>query len=212
MEDITRLIVAAALGGIIGVERQSRGQYAGFRTQLLVCLGSCLFTVVSIRLSESFGGRADPGRIAAQIVTGIGFLGAGAILRHGEYIRGLTTAASLWVVSAIGMTVGFGQHLLAALATLIVLVNLIFLKNIENAFLRRRFATVKIVRRGMEEWELKPLLEAGGLKVLRRKFKFRRDLGQVEQELSLEYRDFAQLRSLFRAIQENPELLEFHVE
>jgi putative Mg2+ transporter-C (MgtC) family protein len=124
---LLRLVVAAALGAAIGVEREVREREAGIRTHLLVSLGSCLFTIVSAYGFHDFlvGGtnivRADPTRIAAQIVTGIGFLGAGAIIREGLSVRGLTTAASLWVVAAIGMASGAGYYWPAVAGTLLTL-------------------------------------------------------------------------------------------
>jgi putative Mg2+ transporter-C (MgtC) family protein len=124
---LLRLAVAAGLGAAIGVEREVREREAGIRTHLLVSLGSCLFTVVSAYGFHEFlsGGasviRADPSRIAAQIVTGIGFLGAGAIIREGISVRGLTTAGSLWVVAAIGMAAGAGYYWPAVAATALTL-------------------------------------------------------------------------------------------
>jgi putative Mg2+ transporter-C (MgtC) family protein len=118
-----RLAVAGALGAVIGFERELRDREAGVRTQLLVSMGSALFTMVSAYGFHEFltsGGslvRTDPTRIAAQIVTGIGFLGAGAIIREGLSIRGLTTAATLWVVAAIGMAAGAGWYWPAVAAT-----------------------------------------------------------------------------------------------
>jgi putative Mg2+ transporter-C (MgtC) family protein len=105
---VLRLAVAAALGAAVGIEREAREQEAGVRTHLLVALGSALFTIVGAYGFSEFGGTRDPTRVAAQIVTGIGFLGAGAILREGLSVRGLTTAGSLWVVAAIGMGAGAG--------------------------------------------------------------------------------------------------------
>jgi len=123
-----RLLVAAGLGLAIGFEREIHGHPAGLRTHMLVALGSALFTVLSIKgfLGESGPGVAavDPTRIAAQIVSGIGFLGAGAILKDGIVIRGLTTAASLWATSAVGMAAGAGEYLLAAVAAGVILVSL----------------------------------------------------------------------------------------
>ena len=122
---VLRLAVAAVLGGAIGVERELRDREAGVRTHLLVSLGSALFTIVSAYGFHEFltsGAsvvRADPTRIAAQIVTGIGFLGAGAIIREGLSVRGLTTAATLWVVAAIGMACGAGWYWAAIVATLL---------------------------------------------------------------------------------------------
>ena len=130
-----RLLAGLALGAIIGFERELDSQPAGFRTHSLVCLGSTIFTVVS---GYGFSGdQVDPTRIAAQIVTGIGFVGAGTILRTQGHIRGLTTAASLWSVAAIGMAVGAGLYLLAGLGTVLILVVLALLDRVE-AFAHRR--------------------------------------------------------------------------
>jgi putative Mg2+ transporter-C (MgtC) family protein len=126
-EVLLRLVLAAALGGAVGFERELRDREAGFRTHLLVALGSAVFTLVSAYGFRDFHyGRAtgitlDPTRIAAQIVTGIGFLGAGAIIRQGISIRGLTTAATLWIVAAIGMAAGAGYYSVAVLGTALVL-------------------------------------------------------------------------------------------
>jgi putative Mg2+ transporter-C (MgtC) family protein len=129
-DNLIRLAVAAALGGLIGLEREMRDREAGFRTHLLVCVGSALFTIVSAYGFRDFltSGdqvvRADPTRIAAQIVTGIGFLGAGAIIRQGLSVRGLTTAATLWVAAAIGIACGAGYYSGALIGTAITLIAL----------------------------------------------------------------------------------------
>jgi putative Mg2+ transporter-C (MgtC) family protein len=129
-DNLARLSLAAALGGAIGFERELRDREAGLRTHLLVCLGSALFTIVSAYGFREFLAsgdqviRADPTRIAAQIVTGIGFLGAGAIIRQGLSVRGLTTAATLWVAAAIGIAAGAGYYSGAVLGTVVTLVAL----------------------------------------------------------------------------------------
>ena len=117
-----RLIIAASLGALIGLEREIHDHPAGMRTHLLVSVGSAGFTVLSIAAFPAPG--ADPARIAAQIVTGIGFLGAGAILKEGATIRGLTTAASLWATAAVGMAAGAGAWITAVSITVIVIVSL----------------------------------------------------------------------------------------
>jgi putative Mg2+ transporter-C (MgtC) family protein len=122
-----RLVIAAALGAAVGAEREIHGHPAGIRTHMLVALGSALFTVLSIHGFVADGkatGSIDPTRIAAQIVSGIGFLGAGAILKDGVVIRGLTTAASLWATSAVGMAAGSGEHIIAAVGAVIILTSL----------------------------------------------------------------------------------------
>jgi putative Mg2+ transporter-C (MgtC) family protein len=118
---VIRLVVAVLLGAIIGFERERDGKPAGIRTHGLVALGAALFTIVSI---VGFGGDADRARVASQVVVGIGFLGAGVILHGRETVHGLTTAASLWVTAALGLSVGTGQILLA-LATTVLVVGLL---------------------------------------------------------------------------------------
>jgi putative Mg2+ transporter-C (MgtC) family protein len=115
---LLRLAVAAGLGGAIGFERELRERQAGLRTHLVVSLGAALFTLVSAYAFRNFGSKVDPTRIAAQIVSGIGFLGAGAIIRQGLSVKGLTTAATLWLVAAIGMASGAGYYDGALIATL----------------------------------------------------------------------------------------------
>src|SRR6187402_210682 len=139
---IGRLLVAAVLGAVIGIERELHDHPAGVRTHLLVALGSALFTVLSIVGFPSTDGTAtDPSRIAAQIVTGIGFLGAGAIIKYGPSVRGLTTAASLWAAAAIGMAAGAGLPFLGIATTVIVFLSLWPLRlisgRLENAAARR---------------------------------------------------------------------------
>jgi putative Mg2+ transporter-C (MgtC) family protein len=130
-----RLLVAAALGALVGLEREIHDHPAGMRTHLLVSLGSAGFTVLSIAAFPAPG--ADPARIAAQIVTGVGFLGAGAILKEGATIRGLTTAASLWAVAAVGMAAGAGALLVALTITGIALISLWPLRLVAERFVGR---------------------------------------------------------------------------
>jgi putative Mg2+ transporter-C (MgtC) family protein len=116
-----RLALSAVAGMAIGIERELRDQAAGLRTHMLVAVGACLFTIVG---AYGFDGEGDPSRVAAQVVTGIGFLGAGAIIREGVSVRGLTTAASLWVVAAAGTAVGLGMLWATGIATFITLISL----------------------------------------------------------------------------------------
>ena len=150
---VLRLIVAAILGGIVGMERGSGDRPAGFRTHILVCVGSALFMLVSIygfddiapvttTLEDDIGTRRDTARIAAQVVSGIGFLGAGTILHEGLTIKGLTTAASLWIVSAIGLAVGSGMYLLSTVATMLTMLTLVTFRT-----WKKRFAGTRSDRR-----------------------------------------------------------------
>jgi putative Mg2+ transporter-C (MgtC) family protein len=128
-----RLIAAAVLGAAVGFEREVHGHPAGMRTHLLVSLGSALFTVLSIfGFPPTEGAPLDPSRVAAQIVSGIGFLGAGAIIKEGFSVRGLTTAASLWATAAVGMAAGAAQYVIAIVATGIVIFSLWPLNRLAN--------------------------------------------------------------------------------
>lgn len=127
---VVRLLVAMILGGLVGLERQTRGRAAGLRTNILVCLGSAGIVVAFQKLSMEIGldaeavFRIDPARAAAGVITGIGFLGAGTIVKSNDVVRGLTTAASIWVVAAIGVTIGLGEYAIGVVLTLLVLVAL----------------------------------------------------------------------------------------
>jgi putative Mg2+ transporter-C (MgtC) family protein len=131
-ELVIRLVLAAALGGIIGAERELRQKSAGFRTNILIAIGSALFTIASLTLSSN----ADPTRIAAQIVTGIGFLGAGAIMRTHSGVHGLTTAATVWVNAALGIAAGGGFYRVAVLGGTITIAVLLILGPVERAIER----------------------------------------------------------------------------
>ena len=130
----TRLLTAALLGAILGFEREMRHKSAGLRTNILIALGSALFTLMSHQLASPDG---DPGRVAAQIVTGIGFLGAGAIMRTGNGVQGLTTAATVWVNAAVGVAAGGGEYHLAVIATAITVGALLLLAPVERVIERR---------------------------------------------------------------------------
>ena len=135
LELIERLCLSALLGAVLGFEREWRQKNAGLKTNILIAMGSTLFTLMSMDLSANAGGDAT--RVAAQIVTGIGFLGAGAIIRTADGIRGLTTAAMIWVNAAIGVAVGGGEYRLAIIATAVTLIVLIVMAPFER-FIDRR--------------------------------------------------------------------------
>jgi putative Mg2+ transporter-C (MgtC) family protein len=170
---LVRLLIAAVLGGAIGFERELRDHEAGFRTHLLVSVGACVFTLVSAyawtdwTFSTRSGIVFDPTRIAAQIVTGIGFLGAGAIIVRGISVRGLTTAATLWVVAAIGMAAGTAYYAVAVGATVLVLVSLGPLKFVSKRMVSRvrpeeAELAIKLVPEGVAANVLARIEEAGG--------------------------------------------------
>jgi len=148
---LIRLLVSCLLGGVIGFERDIHGRAAGLRTNMLVSIGAALFMLVSVAMAqiysrgpESTGLRVDPSRIAAQIVTGIGFLGAGAIIKEGFDIRGLTTAACLWVSAGVGMAAGAGLFEMAILVTLIGIFTLAVVNRVERVYAKDSYRILKI--------------------------------------------------------------------
>ena len=175
--EIARLSIAAFLGGIVGLERQQRHKSAGLRTHILVSLGSCLIMLISYKLYAGVQGltNADPARLAAQVVSGIGFLGAGTILREGFSIRGLTTAASIWATAAIGVLIGIGFVWPAALSTVLAIGTLSVFRWVEKrmpalfyAHLTLRFPLHEV----MSEPELVTLLAGQGFTLTGLSYKY----------------------------------------
>lgn len=169
-----RLLMAVALGSVIGIERAFRDKPAGFRTNILICVGACVFTISS---SAVAGGNVDPSRIAAQIVSGVGFLGAGAIIRDAKGVVGLTTAATIWSVAALGMAAGLGEYKLAMAGCAGVLFVLVVMPLLSDAIeLRRDLMEYRIVTpRSREELDrVESRFAAHGLKIVTQEF-FERD-------------------------------------
>jgi putative Mg2+ transporter-C (MgtC) family protein len=157
-EAIARIFLSLFLSTIIGLEREFNHQSAGLRTHILVCMGATMFTLISlstVAVSLPHGTiipgvqytiSRDPGRIAAQIVSGIGFIGGGAVLRHGASVRGLTTAASLWMVASIGMLAGFGHYRLSLIGTLLAFLVLFTIGKLERLFFHKELKTFNRLR------------------------------------------------------------------
>jgi putative Mg2+ transporter-C (MgtC) family protein len=174
LDIIQRLVLASVLGAIVGVERERLERAAGLRTHALVGVGAALFMIVS---AFGFGDvlstpqvGLDPSRIAAQVVSGIGFLGAGTIIFQREIVRGLTTAASIWAVAAVGLAVGGGLYLAAVVATVLVLLILAGLKPIENRFFlhrRSRLLTLVVARHEPALTGIEAAVDAVGLRLVR---------------------------------------------
>ena len=142
---LTRIGLSILFGFMLGFEREITGKFAGLRTHILVCTGACVFTILSIygfKMQEvaGFGGTNDPARIGAQIITGIGFIGAGTVMRSGTNILGITTAATLWVCAAVGMSCGTGEFLLAAVATISTMAILILIRIFEKKVIQQRIS------------------------------------------------------------------------
>lgn len=145
IEEGVRLIVAALCGALLGAEREYKGKTAGVKTNALICLGSCLLMILSIEMSAMAGVAGDPGRIAAQVVSGIGFLGAGAIIQAKKVVLGLTTAATIWAVAAIGLTLGAGYYQFGLAVSLMVLFILFGASRIEDYMSRVGYHNCRIL-------------------------------------------------------------------
>jgi putative Mg2+ transporter-C (MgtC) family protein len=185
LEVAGRLLLGALLGGGIGLERQVHGRPAGFRTHLLVCVASVLLMVVS----QSLGGESgpfDPGRLAAGAITGVGFLGAGVILKSGLNVHGLTTAACLWIVSAIGLAVGSGLHLAAVLGFAITLGSLWLLRYVEERIPRLAYKHVTIVvDRDTPEEGLRAAVTAHGPRITDMEYELDSAAGEMTYRITI---------------------------
>ncbi len=193
-----KLFIAAILGGIIGWERHRRGRPAGLRTHLLVCIGVTLMMLVSEHIFVKYQAhghnsvlRIDPARIAAQVVTGIGFLGAGTIMRSRASIRGLTTAASLWVVAGIGLAVGSGFILPAIFTTVIAIAILTLNSFVEKKMKRNKYRTMKMLIAGQGHFldEITQILKKHSVKLKNYKFKNNIQKNEIEYDLDVQYQD-----------------------
>ncbi len=144
-EIIVKLLLAALVGGFTGYEREKSNQFAGFRTHILVSIGSCITSIIAVELFNEYSSISamDPARLPAQVLSGIGFLGAGAILKNSNGIRGLTTAAGIWTTACIGIAIGYGQYVLGIVAWLLVMVTLYILKNFDRVIFKKNQTVLK---------------------------------------------------------------------
>ena len=144
-EIIIKLILAVIVGGFTGYEREKSNQFAGFRTHILVAIGSCITSIIALELFTKYSSIStmDPARLPAQVLSGIGFLGAGAILKNSNGIRGLTTAAGIWTTACIGIAIGYGQYVAGIVAWLLVMATLYILKNFDKVISKRSQTVLK---------------------------------------------------------------------
>jgi putative Mg2+ transporter-C (MgtC) family protein len=214
-EGFLRLLLAGIFGGLVGLERELRGRQAGFRTNILVCLGSALTMMVSASLAMhpwhqangEYTIRVDPGRIAYGVMTGIGFLGAGVIMRERSgTIRGLTTAAALWCMAAVGLCVGFGLYLLSLWATILILACLWILDYFEDALPKLRYRTITL----RVPWgagviaSTVELVKKANLKVYDANFDRSQDLSVVDISLRVAFTDSNVYYRFERQIEADP--------
>jgi putative Mg2+ transporter-C (MgtC) family protein len=220
VEILFRIVAALAAGGVIGLERSHRGRPAGFRTHALVCLASSLLMLITVYEQHWIPQNAeatlvlDPTRMAQGIMTGIGFLGAGAIIKEGFTVRGLTTAASIWVTSAIGILVGIGFYFAAIVGTVLVIGTLSTFRWIERrlptesySMFMVRFAREKV----MPEPALRSLVEASGFSLSGLSYRLHGDAMQFEYRMVLRTLRASNAQKLAEKLQANPAVLDFRI-
>lgn len=176
-----RLLLAFIAGGLIGLNREKYNKAAGFRTHILICMGSALIMLISIYIPQEFMDfkNGDAGRIAAQIVTGIGFLGAGAIIKLGDNVKGLTTAASIWVSAAIGMAVGAGMISIAFASLVLVLLTLIIMEKLERALVRKK--NLKVLNLQLKQ----PTVKIDAIEKILKTYKVNYEIQEVRQNATM---------------------------
>jgi putative Mg2+ transporter-C (MgtC) family protein len=216
-EVLARLLLGAVLGGIIGFERQAHGRPAGFRTHLLVSTASVLIMIVSTEYYHLTAQnpefiRIDPARIAAGAITGIGFLGAGVIIKTGLTVQGLTTAACLWVVSAIGLSIGSGLYLPAGIAFIITFLALWVLRKVEAKVPRLNYRELTVVRQDISTGtDLTGLLSEMGFSMGRLSLEFDRTKKEQTLHITLSYRKKELIERLVKRLSEDDSIIKFQL-
>ena len=220
VEIVFRVIAALIAGGLIGLERSHRGRPAGFRTHALVCLASSLLMLVTVYESHWFPRDAaarvvlDPTRMAQGIMTGIGFVGAGAIIKEGFTVRGLTTAASIWITAALGILTGVGFYFAAFVGTLLALGTLSAFRWIEARLPTETYAIfmVRYARdNAITEPALRSLVQAHGFSLHNLSYRLHSDAGQMEYRMVLRTMDAGNARSLAERLKADPAVLDFRI-
>jgi len=213
-EAVFKLILAGVLGGLVGVERELRGREAGFRTNLLVGLGCALLMIVSIRFASipwlvegQYAINVDPARIAYGVMTGIGFLGAGAIIKHFNGVRGLTTAAGLWCVAAIGLSCGLGLYIISIMAAGLVLAALALLNAVEKKLPRRRHRRLIIRMPWNSNYRATLLkrMEESGISLIDQNYHRHESLSEMDVTIDISYTDPAKFEALENELREATE-------
>jgi putative Mg2+ transporter-C (MgtC) family protein len=220
LEMVLRTIAALVAGGLIGLERSHRGRPAGFRTHALVCLASSLLMLVTIYESHWFPRDSaarvilDPTRMAQGIMTGIGFVGAGAIIKEGFTVRGLTTAASIWITAAIGILAGIGFYFAAVIGTVLSLGTLSAFRWIEARLPTETYALFMVrYARGaaIAEPALRELVNAHGFSAHNFSYRLHGDVDQIEYRMVLRTMDAGNARSLAEKLKSEPAVLDFRI-
>ncbi len=222
-EAMGQLVLAAVIGGSVGLEREYHGRAAGFRTHLLVCVGSCLVMILSLHFERVFGVKyagprgpvaVDPARLAYSVMTGVGFLGAGAIIKSGLAIRGLTTAASLWCIAAVGMACGFAMYAVAIFAAALILFSLFALNVIERFVEGHWYKAIRVTceDHADEIEKVSGILQTNGVRVL--DIDFHRDIRArlLTITYNVRFRDRSLIPQIYRSLAECPTLLSIQIE
>ena len=220
LDILTRLLVATMAGGIIGLERSYHGRPAGFRTHTLVCVASSLLMLVTVYQSRWFTGaaldivRVDPTRMAQGVMTGIGFLGAGVIMREGLTVRGLTTAASIWTTAAIGILAGVGFYSAVLAGSIVTIGILTVFRKVENRMRSQIFAynTVVFGRDNyMSEAEIREMLSKNGFSVANISYRLMEKGAQLEYRMTVRTMDSANIEKLSKSLLALTSIVEFNI-
>jgi len=210
---MARTLAALVAGGMIGLERSYHGRAAGLRTYALVSFGSALLVAAAqYPLFSSAGGDADATRVIQGVMTGIGFLGAGVIVKEGFTVRGLTTAASIWVVSAIGIVLGAGSYLIGVEATIVTLVALALLRRLEDRFPSQTFVHVEVGfhrARAMDEDRLRQLIERHGFALRELSYRLHHESQVLEYRTVIWSRNADGTRTLQQSLLADPDVVRF---
>ncbi|MFA6149469.1 MAG: MgtC/SapB family protein [bacterium] len=220
LDILTHLLVATMAGGLIGLERTYHGRPAGFRTHTLVCVASSLLMLVTMYQSRWFTGapletvRVDPTRMAQGVMTGIGFLGAGVIMREGLTVRGLTTAASIWITAAIGILAGVGLYSVVLIGSVITIGTLTLLRKAENRMPSQIYANNAIVFRRdnyMSEAEIRELHVINGFSVAKISYRLMEKGSQLEYRMTVRTMDSRNIEKLSKTLLGLTSIVEFNI-
>jgi len=217
---LAHLLVATAAGGLIGLERSYHGRPAGFRTHTLVCVASSLLMVITMYQDKWFVGasldtvRIDPTRMAQGVMTGIGFLGAGVIMREGLTVRGLTTAASIWITAAIGILAGVGFYSAVVIASAITVGTLTVFRKVENLMPSQIFAHLSILfgrNNYMSESDIRAMLSKSGFSVANVSYQLLHKGDQIENRMTVRTMDKENIEKLSNTLLGLPAVIEFNI-
>ena len=216
LESVIKILMALVCGGLIGYEREFKNRPAGLRTHILVCIGAALVMVVAqFMYNNNASGNIDTTRLGAQVVSGIGFLGAGTIIRERFGVKGLTTAASLWAVACIGIAVGSGYYLIAGITTLVIIGSLVLFRKLEKVMkIKSEKAKIKITAAMVKDIDstIKKIIEEGGYAVSGMKFVKNSDSSQVTFSIDVSVADEDSWEAISKNLYDNESVYRAEIE